>query len=52
MDRLSWDPFAYHLGEVEKKSLETFIDYLQKEQKISRKISLDEIFYNVASLES
>ncbi len=45
MDRLSWDPFAYHLGEVEKNSLETFIDYLYKEQKISRKISLDKLFH-------
>lgn len=26
MDRFSWDPFAYHFGDVEKKSLETFID--------------------------
>ncbi len=52
MDRLGWDPFAYQLGEVEKKSLETFINYLQREQKIPRKISLDEIFYNVTSLES
>ncbi len=45
MDKLSWDPFAYHLGEVEKKSLETFIDYLYRERKIPRKISLDEIFH-------
>ena len=30
MDKLNWDPFAYHLGEVEKNSLETFIDYLTK----------------------
>ncbi len=45
MDKLNWDPFAYHLGEVEKNSLETFIDYLYKEQKISRKISLDKLFH-------
>jgi len=45
MDRLSWDPFAYHLGEVEKKSLETFIDYLVKEKMILRKISLDKLFH-------
>jgi len=30
MDKLNWDPFAYHLGEVEKRSLESFIDYLTK----------------------
>lgn len=45
MDKLNWDPFAYQLGEVEKNSLETFIDYLYKEQKISRKISLDKLFH-------
>jgi 4,5-dihydroxyphthalate decarboxylase len=45
MDRLSWDPFAYHLGEVEKRSLETFIDYLVKEKMILRKISLDKLFH-------
>ena len=45
MNRLSWVPFAYHLGEVEKRSLETFIDYLIKEKVISRKISLDKLFH-------
>ncbi len=45
MDRLSWDPFAYHLGEVEKRSLETFIDYLVNEKMILRKISLDKLFH-------
>ncbi len=30
MNRLSWVPFAYHLEEVEKRSLESFIDYLTK----------------------
>ncbi|MFQ5539417.1 MAG: hypothetical protein ACE5FB_03375 [Candidatus Binatia bacterium] len=45
VDRLGWDPFAYHLGEVEKRSLETFIDYLLKEKMIPRKISLDKLFH-------
>ncbi len=35
MNRLSWDPFAYHLWEVEKRSLESFIDYLTKEENDS-----------------
>jgi len=45
MDRLGWDPFAYHLGEVERKTLETFVDYLLKDKMISRKISLEELFH-------
>jgi 4,5-dihydroxyphthalate decarboxylase len=45
VNRLGWDPFAYHLGEVEKRSLETFIDYLIKEKVIPRKISLDKLFH-------
>jgi len=44
MDRLGWDPFAYHLGEVEKRTLETFMDYLLKDGFISRKMSLEELF--------
>jgi len=45
MDRLGWDPFAYHLGEVERRTLETFVDYLLKDKMISRKISLEELFH-------
>ncbi len=45
MDRLNWDPFAYHLEEVEKRRLETFIDYLLKEKMVPRKISLDKLFH-------
>ncbi len=45
MDRLGWDPFAYHLGEVERRTLETFIDYLLKDKLISRKFPLEELFH-------
>ena len=41
---LGYDPFAYHLGDVEKKTLETFIGYLQKEALISRRFGLKELF--------
>ena len=50
LDRLGWDPFAYHLGGVERRTLETFIDYLLKEKMISRKLLLEELFHqDVAS---
>ncbi len=45
MDRLGWDPFAYRLGEVEKRTLEIFIDYLLKDKMISRRIPLEELFH-------
>ena len=41
---LGYDPFAYHLGDVEKKTLETFVGYLQKDKLISRRPGLDELF--------
>lgn len=43
--RLGWDPFAYQLGDVEKKTLETFIGFLFEEKLISRKPSLRELFH-------
>ncbi|MBI4489371.1 MAG: hypothetical protein HY694_09825 [Deltaproteobacteria bacterium] len=45
VERLGWDPFAYHLGEVEKRTLDTFIDYLLKEKMISQKLPLDKLFH-------
>lgn len=45
VERLGWDPFAYHCGEVEKRTLETFIDYLLKEKMISLKLPLDKLFH-------
>lgn len=46
--RLGWDPFAYRLGEVEKRTLETFIEYLLQEKKISWKLPLDDLFHTDA----
>lgn len=48
MDKLGWDPFAYGLGEVEKRTLETFMDYLLKDELISRPIPLEELFHTGA----
>ena len=45
MAKLGYDPFEYRLGEVEKKTLETFAGYLQREKLISGKLELDEFFY-------
>jgi len=44
-EKLGYDPFAYDLGEVEKKTLERFIAYLRGENLIARKLELDELFH-------
>lgn len=44
IERLGWDPFAYRLTEVERKTLEAFITYLAEENLISEKLSCDELF--------
>ena len=46
MERLGWDPFAYDLGELEKRALKTFIVYLLEEKLISQKPPLDNLFPN------
>ncbi|MBI4523621.1 MAG: hypothetical protein HY695_07400 [Deltaproteobacteria bacterium] len=45
IERLGWDPFACHFGDVEKRTLETFIGYLLKEKMISERPSVDQLFY-------
>ncbi|MDP6559475.1 MAG: hypothetical protein QF619_05050 [Candidatus Binatia bacterium] len=47
MELLDWDPFAYRLGEVEIRTLESFIGYLLKEKLISHRIPLQKLFHNV-----
>ena len=42
--KLSWDPFAYRLGDTERQTLETFIGYLVEENLISQKLSVDQLF--------
>jgi 4,5-dihydroxyphthalate decarboxylase len=44
IERLGWDPFAYRLTEVERKTLEAFITYLAEEKLISERLSCDELF--------
>ncbi len=44
MTQLGYDPFAYRLGEVEKRTLETFVGYLQIEKLLARRLRLDELF--------
>lgn len=45
--KLGYDPFAYGLGEVEKKTLQTLCVYLKKEKLISDELPLNEIFISV-----
>ena len=43
--KLGYDPFAYRLGDVEKKTLETFVGYLESETLINRWLEVDELIY-------
>ena len=43
--RLGWDPFAYRLGEVEKRALETFVDFLLDEKRISRGLTVEDLIH-------
>ncbi len=45
MAKLGYDPFAYRLAEVEKRTMETFVSYLESERLIPCKVGLDELFY-------
>jgi 4,5-dihydroxyphthalate decarboxylase len=44
MAKLGWDPFAYHLTDVERLTLERFIAYLDEENLISERLSCNELF--------
>ena len=43
---LGRDPWVYGLGEINKKALETLMQYSQEQGLIGRKMSLDELFIN------
>jgi 4,5-dihydroxyphthalate decarboxylase len=45
-DLLGPDPWVYGLGEVNKKALETLMQYSQEQGLIGRKLSLEELFIN------
>lgn len=44
MSRLGEDPFAYRLTDVERRTLDKFIDYLDEEGLVPEKIACDELF--------
>ena len=46
---LGKDPWVYGLGEVNRKNLETLMQYSQEQGLIGRKMSLDELFINTAA---
>jgi len=43
---LGSDPWVYGLGEINKKALETLMQYSQEQGLLGRKMSLDELFVN------
>lgn len=43
------DPWAYGLGETNRKNLETLMQYSQEQGLLRRKMSLDELFINSAA---
>ena len=43
---LGRDPWVYGLGEINKKALDTLMQYSQEQGLIGRKMSLDELFIN------
>ena len=46
---LGKDPWIYGLGEVNRKALETLMQYSQEQGLLGRKISVDELFINTAA---
>ncbi len=44
IERLGRDPFAYQLTEIERRTLERFVAYLDEEDFIFEKLSCDELF--------
>ncbi|NIO12155.1 MAG: hypothetical protein GTO40_30680 [Deltaproteobacteria bacterium] len=44
MANLGWDPFAYRLGDVERRTLATFINYLVDDGLITQRIPVEELF--------
>jgi 4,5-dihydroxyphthalate decarboxylase len=46
---LGKDPWIYGLGEVNRKALETLMQYSQEQGLLGRKISVDELFINTVA---
>jgi 4,5-dihydroxyphthalate decarboxylase len=43
---LGADPWVYGLGDINRKGLDTLMQYSQEQGLIGRKIALDELFIN------
>lgn len=43
--RLGYDPFAYRLGDMEKRALETFVGFLLEEKRITRRLTVTELLH-------
>jgi 4,5-dihydroxyphthalate decarboxylase len=43
------DPWIYGLGAINKKTLETLMQYSQEQGLLGRKVSLEELFINTAA---
>jgi hypothetical protein len=41
---LGFDPYRYELGEVQRKTIEKLMDYLQADGLLARRFTMDEIF--------
>jgi hypothetical protein len=41
---LGFDPYQYELGEVQKRTIEKLMDYLQADGLLTRRFTLGEIF--------
>jgi 4,5-dihydroxyphthalate decarboxylase len=46
---LGTDPWAYGLGDVNRKNLETLMQYSQEQGLLGKKMSVDELFINNAA---
>ena len=46
-DTLGKDPWVYGLGETNRKTLETLMQYSQEQGLLGRKMTLDELFVNI-----
>ena len=47
---LGSDPWVYGLGDINRKALETLMQYSQEQGLIGRKMALDELFINTGPL--
>ena len=41
---LGFDPYRYELGEVQRRTIETLMDYLQADGLLQRRFSIQELF--------